>query len=329
MSLDLSKVNRARGQGECTIGQCPACAETGGDTKGDHLKIFPDGRFSCILYQGPAGHDHRRRIFQLVGNSLPDTPRRTVPRPPVKPARPTVLPDLRPLTADELLQIARTRGWPNADGMEVLVERGMLFFGKVWDDGQHWPAWIVTDPTRVNAQARKFDGGLWTGIGGKKAKSLPGSSAARCIGVSCIGARPEVWLMEGTPDFVAGPIVAREGGLNLDRLAFVCMTGAGNNLAAEDLSHFTGKKVIIAMHHDADHGKGKEAAKRWSDQLYLAGAVKVEGFDFAKHGKDVKDLSDYLAASQVRTPDGLCPTCWQRQVAAPIDGPTCSCKPYV
>ena len=28
-------------------------------------------------------------------------------------------------------------------------------------------------------------------------------------------------------------------------------------------------------------------------------------------------------------PAGLCPTCWTRRIVAPIDGPTCSCKPYV
>ena len=31
-----------------------------------------------------------------------------------------------------------------------------------------------------------------------------------------------------------------------------------------------------------------------------------------------------------RTPEGLCPECWarERRIAAPINGPTCSCKPY-
>ena len=307
MILNLSKLEHVRERGGRIIAQCPACAEEGADRSGEHLVIWKDGNgpFGCIAHTGQNGRAHRRRIAQLVGNSAPSAPRRTVPRPSVKPARAPALPDLRSPTADELLQITRARAWPTADGMEVLVERGLLFVGMVRDAGQEWPGWIVTDPTRANAQARKFDGGLWTGIGGKKAKSLPGTTAARCIGASSIGAIPEVWLMEGTPDLLAAPIVARQGGLNLDRLAFVCMTGAGNSIAGEDLAHFTGKKVIIAMHYDADHGKGKEAAKRWSDQLYLAGAVKVEGFDFAKRGKGVKDLSDFLAASQLHPPAAL------------------------
>ena len=304
MSLNLSKLEHVRERRGRIIAQCPACAEEGADRSGEHLVIMEagNGQFGCIAHTGPHGRDHRRRIAQLVGSSTPTVPCRTVPRPPAKPARAPALSDLRRPTAEELLQIARTRAWPTADGMEVLVERGLLLVGMVWDDGREWPGWIVTDPTRANAQARKLDGGLWTGIGGKKVKSLPGTTAARCIGASCIGASPEVWLMEGTPDLLAAPIVARQGGLNPDRLAFVCMTGGGNNIAAKDLAHFTGKKVIIAMHHDADHGKGKEAAKRWSDQLYLAGAVQVRGFDFAKRGKGVKDLSDYLAVSQLHPP---------------------------
>ncbi len=28
-------------------------------------------------------------------------------------------------------------------------------------------------------------------------------------------------------------------------------------------------------------------------------------------------------------PAGLCPTCWTRRIVAPINGPTCLCKPYV
>ena len=36
----------------------------------------------------------------------------------------------------------------------------------------------ITDSTRRNLQARRLDGGLWQGIGGKKAKSLPGVEAS-------------------------------------------------------------------------------------------------------------------------------------------------------
>jgi hypothetical protein len=36
-----------------------------------------------------------------------------------------------------------------------------------------------------------------------------------------------------------------------------------------------------------------------------------------------------IAPIAPNTPADLCPTCWTRRISAPINGPTCSCKPYV
>jgi hypothetical protein len=44
---------------------CPACLEECGGTN-DHLAIFPDGSFGCAKYQGGAGSEHYRRIYQLL-----------------------------------------------------------------------------------------------------------------------------------------------------------------------------------------------------------------------------------------------------------------------
>ena len=45
--------------------RCPACAESGGDTKGQHLVVYPNGSFGCCIY--PGDKQHRRQIFALVG----------------------------------------------------------------------------------------------------------------------------------------------------------------------------------------------------------------------------------------------------------------------
>lgn len=47
--------------------QCPACAAEGGDQKGEHLRIFKDGRYGCALEQGESGHKHRQEIHRLAG----------------------------------------------------------------------------------------------------------------------------------------------------------------------------------------------------------------------------------------------------------------------
>jgi len=67
MSLDLTKIENVKECGGKTVAACPACREMGADKKGNHLSILDDGRFNCIVNQGNAGDEHRRRIMQLAG----------------------------------------------------------------------------------------------------------------------------------------------------------------------------------------------------------------------------------------------------------------------
>lgn len=66
MSLDLSKLqclaDAADGGKQA---RCPACAELGQDRKGEHLRIYTDGRFGCCVH--PKNLEHRKRIFALAG----------------------------------------------------------------------------------------------------------------------------------------------------------------------------------------------------------------------------------------------------------------------
>jgi hypothetical protein len=67
MGIDVTKLEKARRQGLNTIARCPACAEAGGDRKGEHLFINDKGQFGCVLYPEESGQAHRQRIFELVG----------------------------------------------------------------------------------------------------------------------------------------------------------------------------------------------------------------------------------------------------------------------
>jgi len=67
MSLDLTRLENVKEGRVKTIAACPACRELGSDKKGNHLSILDDGRFNCIVNQGDAGAEHRRRIMQLAG----------------------------------------------------------------------------------------------------------------------------------------------------------------------------------------------------------------------------------------------------------------------
>lgn len=65
--IDIGRIEKCRKAGDGWIGRCPACAEGGADRSGNHLRVWPDGRFACVVNSGKEGAQHRRRIFALVG----------------------------------------------------------------------------------------------------------------------------------------------------------------------------------------------------------------------------------------------------------------------
>lgn len=72
MSLDVAKLEKVRElAGGIVQARCPACAESGGDRKGEHLRIYPDGRYGCCVH--PKDGEHRKRIFALAGVRKPGT----------------------------------------------------------------------------------------------------------------------------------------------------------------------------------------------------------------------------------------------------------------
>lgn len=93
MPLDPAKLENveARDDGRSTA-RCPACAEAGGDHKGDHLVLYASGSFGCVVNPGPEGEEHRKRIFALAGARNPQA--RVAVRGPGsrKPAQPTAEP---------------------------------------------------------------------------------------------------------------------------------------------------------------------------------------------------------------------------------------------
>jgi len=60
--LDLGAIEGLRETNKGLVGRCPACAACGGDRKAEHLLIYPDGAYHCIVECDP------KDIFSLVGN---------------------------------------------------------------------------------------------------------------------------------------------------------------------------------------------------------------------------------------------------------------------
>lgn len=62
MSLDLSKIERGRHEGERFIGRCPRCAVDGHDRKRENLVVFPDGKFGCLR------NCDKGEIYRMIGD---------------------------------------------------------------------------------------------------------------------------------------------------------------------------------------------------------------------------------------------------------------------
>ena len=89
MSLDTAKLEKVRElAGGIVQARYPACAEGGHDRTGEHLRVYPDGRFGCCVH--PKDGDHRKRIFALVGVRKPGTFTLRIKTPPALPSAKSV-----------------------------------------------------------------------------------------------------------------------------------------------------------------------------------------------------------------------------------------------
>ena len=193
-------------------------------------------------------------------------------------------------TKEEIEIVAELRGL-SVEGVNLAVESGLLFCA----DSREGPrAWIITDSRRVNAQARRLDGGTWAHIGGRKAWTLPGSVASWPIGIREAQNHGAIALVEGGPDLLAAYHLIWIANQEV-HVAPVAMLGASNDIPAQALPLFANKRVRIFAHRD-DDGKGFEAEKRWWNQLLKVGA-RVDGYSFANlitsTGAPVNDLNDF------------------------------------
>ncbi|MBF0593878.1 MAG: hypothetical protein HQL22_02805 [Candidatus Omnitrophica bacterium] len=74
MALNMDLLENINRQYDKTTARCPACSEKGQDRTGNHLVLFEDGRFACVVFPDSEGIEHRKRIFELVGaKSYPDS----------------------------------------------------------------------------------------------------------------------------------------------------------------------------------------------------------------------------------------------------------------
>ena len=252
---------------------------------GDQVTFFQ-------LASGLSQKDACRKFIELAGGQITFTPPADQPKPADAKPKPG-FPDFRRGAADEINHLASLRKI-SREGIEWASERGLLCFATLMD----WPAWIITDAARLNAQARRMDGQEWQHIGAK-AWTLPGSWAAWPIGIKEAKNFPAIALCEGSPDFLAAHYLAlwEQSSIHAKRdvqCVPVAMLGASQRIHADALPLFADKRVRI-FGHDDEAGRG--AVERWAAQLASVGA-DVDAFSFAGlqrvDGQPVNDLNDSL-----------------------------------
>ena len=209
------------------------------------------------------------------------------------PKRTLYLPQLRSGTAGELQSLGRLRGL-SVEGLSIAQDAGVLSFA----DLKGHLAWVISDSTARNFQARRLDGKTWTHIGEKKAWTLPGSQAAWPLGILNAASFNTILLCEGGPDLLAAFHFL--AATNRQDLFPVAMLGAGLRIHREALEHFAAKHVRIFPHIDGN-AQGYKAAARWQSQLESVNAV-VDAYSFAglttAAGIPVKDLNDCVKMDQ-------------------------------
>jgi hypothetical protein len=237
--------------------------------------------------------DACRKFIELAGGGYVAPAAR--PPAPVQKARPS-FPHFERGSAADLRQLAKLRNI-GLEGLQFASERGLLWFATL----RGLRAWIVTDGERVNAQARRMDGGLWEHLDGKpKAWTLLGSWAGWPIGAKESAPFKSIAFCEGGPDFLAAHYEALwEGASHYSKRDIACtpvvMLGSSLNMHADSLPLFEGKRIRIFCHSDE---AGRAATKRWAAQLESVGA-DVDAFNFEGlrqvNGSPVTDLNESLA----------------------------------
>jgi hypothetical protein len=209
-----------------------------------------------------------------------------------KPLNRIELPDgLHHGTAAELAALGYLRNL-SRDALRIACKRDLLFFCNMPDGMEAVPVWLITDPARYAAQARRLDGRPWQHSDGTpKAKTCYGSTAAWPVGIREAAPFPIIALTEGGPDFLAAFHFALAEGVE-GQVAPVAMLGGTNSIHESALPCFRGKRVRIFPHIDET---GREAAERWECQLKDAGAV-VDCFNLEgtrrDDGSPIGDLND-------------------------------------
>lgn len=212
MSLDFSKLECVKALADRTIAACPACREQGHDKKGDHLVIWPDGRFGCVKNQDDS--DHRKRIFAIAGS-----------------------PDERPaITTPSRATRRRASAWTTANAAASAITPAGYHLEAIYRYGDQAAVVRYEDCAGEKTfRQLSVDGGMWI-AGAPKGKwplfgPIPTETAA-----------PIIFVSEGEKACLAARAIG---------IPCVCSSGGSGAAPKSDWSPLAGRKVAILPDNDA------------------------------------------------------------------------------
>jgi hypothetical protein len=239
--------------------------------------------------RGLSQADACREFLRLAGGGFGSTPYGNYFSPPLQRSPRRVQLDGATPGDETHWQALATRRNLSLEAVALAAQRGLLLFGT----HKGHAAWLVTDSTRRNAQARRMDGQLWPEIGNKKAWTLSGSQATWPVSANEAAEFSHLAFCEGGPDLLSAFHFILCESREADCSA-VAMLGASLDIHPDALSLFAGKCVRIFGHADPS-GAGSQAVERWAAQLTTA-AADVDAFNFVglrkADGSPLKDLND-------------------------------------
>jgi hypothetical protein len=218
------------------------------------------------------------------------------------------LPELHGGTASEFARLSKGRR-VSLEALHLASDRGLLWFCNIADGPDTVRAWIITDHTRRNSQARRLDGERWHHAWDanakrwvpvepdrrRKVRGFTGNQASWPVGIEGVQRFGSIAILEGVDLLAAFHFMLIEGRENA--VGPVAILGASNQIPSDVLKLFAGKRVRLFPHADT---AGLRAAANWEAQL-LPIAARVDAFDFTGltqcGGQPVLDLNDLTSIS--------------------------------
>jgi hypothetical protein len=215
------------------------------------------------------------------------------------------LPDLHNGTAAEFVRLSERRQ-VSIEALHLASSRGLLWFCNMNDGPDCLRAWVISDRTCKNAQARRLDGECWHHAWNveakhwelveddrrRKVRGFTGNQASWPVGLEEAQPFESIAIVEGVDLLAAFHFLIAEN--REEKVGVVAILGASNRIPAEVVTMFIGKRIRIFPHVDSNRA-GLKAAANWETQLRPI-VASIDAFDFTgliqTGGNAVKDLND-------------------------------------